>query len=336
MRPSSKPSSAGRGLGLTESLQAATLAVLRAQGLEPDECQSSILRASASRPIVRYRVRCREVTSGAAIERVLIGKVHRRGDGGKAYAYMAQLWHGGFGAGQPLRVPEPVAYVEELRLLLEAEAEGILLAEHVDDPGVERHAVESIGRWLAKLHGSRMRGLPRIPATVEAVRLRAYGDALERASTGSRRRLRSLMEATIGSVVPLVAETPVPVHGDFQPRKIYVSTDAVTVIDFDRCGLAHPARDLGHFIAHSMTMSHTRTGSFNLSRPWIDGFLHGYANAAGRRALEDLAPFVARAFLEILHYRLVVRPVRDAGFVPTWLDECDRWLAHSPTTAPGP
>jgi hypothetical protein len=32
------------------------------------------------------------------------------------------------------------------------------------------------------------------------------------------------------------------------------------------------------------------------------------------------------AFLHILHYKLCVLPVRDASFVPEWLDRCEQWL----------
>ena len=57
----------------------------------------------------------------------------------------------------------------------------------------------------------------------------------------------------------------------------------MTVIDFDRFALAHPARDVGHFIGQSMTMSYTRTGSFEEIEPWNMAFLKEYAGLTSRK-----------------------------------------------------
>jgi aminoglycoside phosphotransferase (APT) family kinase protein len=122
----------------------------------------------------------------------------------------------------------------------------------------------------------------------------------------------------------------VPTHGDFQPKNILVAGSRVTVIDFDRFALAHPARDLGHFVAQSTTMAAARTGSLSTTRAWNDAFLDEYRRHAPPEALVALNVFTARSLLEILYYRLVVRPVRDPGFVPAWVDECERCLEATP------
>ena len=99
------------------------------------------------------------------------------------------------------------------------------------------------------------------------------------------------------------------------------------VIDFDRAAYAPAARDIGHFIGQTLTMGASRHGHLGATATWLDAFLHGYAAGGGEPAAAAAAPaYVARTFAEVLFYRLVVRPMPDRSFVPTWLDVCEHSL----------
>ncbi|MFP5371823.1 MAG: phosphotransferase family protein, partial [Actinomycetes bacterium] len=221
---------------------------------------------------------------------------------------------------------QPLAYLSGPRLLLQTLAAGPSLYRFLDDLPAGARAVTMTGRWLAKLHNVRLGdGSELLDPVREAARLATFRDALVTACPWAATRVSRLVEqvTTDGTATgPLV-----PTHGDFQPKNVHVIADRVTVIDFDRFALAEPARDLGHFVAQSMTMSYVRTGSFDAVQAWNRAFLDAYVAEAPPRALAGMAVATVRSMLEILYYKLVVRPVRDASFLGAWLDECDRCLA---------
>jgi hypothetical protein len=78
-------------------------------------------------------------------------------------------------------------------------------------------------------------------------------------------------------------------------------------------------------------MAAARSQGFDATaRAWCDALLDGYVQEGGSQAVEATPAYVSRTFLEVLFYRLVVRPVADGSFAAQWLDECDAWLDQCP------
>jgi hypothetical protein len=290
------------------------------------------LKPSSSRPVLRYAVTYYDQERKVPVQKVLIGKGYYRGDGSLTFQAMNQLWLNGF-AHDHLTIPEPLAYLAELSLLLQAQAPGKALYLYLDDPATALEFVRLTARWLAKLHRAGIDS-PRVllPAQDEE-KLATYRAALVQACPRFAERLADLTDRTVASLTALPPGQVVPTHGDYQPKNILMHRNRVTVIDFDRFALTHPARDLGHFLGQCMTMSYVRTGSFEAIEPWNAAFLGEYERLMGSAALPALPAFIARTFLEVLYYKLVVRPVKDAYFLAPWLDECERWLDHPPAPA---
>jgi Ser/Thr protein kinase RdoA (MazF antagonist) len=257
--------------------------------------------------------------------KVIIGKGYYRDDGAMTFHAMSQLWSDGFAAGH-LTIPEPLAYVLELSLLLQGRAPGKSLYLSLDNPANALKLVRLTARWLAKLHQTRVAGVPVLQPEQEDEKISTYRNALLETCPRFAPRLKVLAGRILSSFKRLRASQSVPTHGDFQPKNIHILRNRVTVIDFDRFALAPPARDLGHFIGQCMTMSYVRTGSFQAIEPWNTAFLEEYVGLTSLEVLAALPVFVARTFLEVLYYKLVVRPVKDPYFLPAWLDECERWL----------
>jgi hypothetical protein len=180
------------------------------------------------------------------------------------------------------------------------------------------------GRWLAALHGADVDELPGVDVDAIRRQLLRFEGGLRTAMGADWARMRRCIEA-LAAAWPLSAEVVVT-HGDFQPKNIFVDDAHVTVIDFDRCALAPPARDLGHFLVQSMTMSFVRCGTFDRITGWNDAFLEGYLGRPGPPSVDGLALAITYSLIEIMYYRLFVKPVRDPSFVPAWLDECERQL----------
>lgn len=301
---------------------------LSARGWQVERCQGRVLRASRSRPILRYRVTYVDQGRELSVEKIVIGKAYYRGDGAGTFDFMRQLWVNGFADDPALTIPEPMAYVPELHLLLQAQAAGKPLYSHLDDPDAALDHVRVTGRWLAKLHGTAVGHAGSLPEDFEERKLSTYRDGLAAAVPGWAVGISGLTSAVLSALRALPERAPVPTHGDFQPKNIYVTKERATVIDWDRFALAHPARDVGHFLGQCMTMSYVRAGSFERIRSWNDAFMEEYTAGSPAALGAALPIYVVRTFLEILHYKLVVRPVADPAFVPVWLDECERLVAE--------
>lgn len=290
----------------------------------PVRVRRRVLKESTGRPVVQYRY---TTVDGAAASRVtVVSKGYYRGDGAATFAAMEQLWSAGFGEDARLTISQPLAYLSAPRLLLQTMAAGPSLYRFIDDPPTGARAVRMTGSWLAKLHNTALADGPLLDRNREAARLETFRDALAVACPSHSARIGGLSERV--ALDHEVTDAPlVPTHGDFQPKNVHISRGRVTVIDFDRFAVAEPVRDVGHFVAQSMTMSYVRTGSFAAIEEWNRTFLEAYGRSAPPQALAGLAVATVRSMLEILYYKLVVRPVRDPSFLAAWLDECDRCLS---------
>ena len=313
------------------------LASAAGQGWEVKDCHGQVLQASRHRPVVSYRVNYEHAASTESVLKIVIGKAYYRGDGASTFELMRRLWANGFSSENRLCIPEPIAWIPAKQLLLQGKARGRPLYDHLPTPEEGIARVRHAGRWLAKLHSADVgpASVP-LPRSFEADKLTVYADALAERHPDLGGRAQAVA-ATAAAVLATAGTGPVvPTHGDFQPKNIYVNRRQTTVIDFDRHAVAPAARDLAHFIGQCMTMSWVRTGSFERIAPWNEAFLAAYTTGAprtpgttGRRAgLETLPAYLARTFLEILYYKLVVKPVADPCFAPAWLDQCEQWAAE--------
>jgi hypothetical protein len=301
------------------------LKVLAARGLDVRSCRVRALRSYRARSILCFSLTCFDPDRGSLVRRNVIGKGYADVDGAATFEILRELWQAGFGADRRRTISEPMAYVPALGLLLQDRAPGKSLHRYLGHPARAIDEVRRTAEWLAKLHSMRVARAAALPLSYEEERVRRYGQVLGRLFPGFARRIERIAGRVTASLKALGAALCVPTHGDFQPKNIHACADRITVFDFDRFALAHPARDLGHFIGQSMTMSYERTGTFREIEPWNAAFLEEYARRARRDAASALPIFVSRTFLEVLHHKLFVYPVRDPSFLPTWLDECERW-----------
>ena len=311
---------------LAEQLMDLPDTALSGTGLVLQSCKAQVLKTSKSRPILRYIVTCLDREKAAPVRRLIIGKGCYRHDGNKVFGFMRRLWSEGFAEDRSLTIPEPIAYLPEQKLLLQGRAQGRALYEYIDHPPEALEPVNLTARWLAKLHKTRVTGVPVLPMEYEEMKLHTYRDVLMRICPQFATRVESIAERILSSLEALDPRQVVPTHGDFQPKNVYILRNRVTVIDFDRFALAHPARDVGHFIGQSMTMSYARTGSFEEIEPWNTAFLKEYAGFTSPEAWSAVPIFVARTFMEVLKHKILLEPAKNAHLLPAWLDECERWL----------
>jgi tRNA A-37 threonylcarbamoyl transferase component Bud32 len=290
------------------------------EDLEPSRVtvlDASVLRPSRRRPVLRWTVAVQQRNSTSRPLRV-IGKGYLEGGGRQAYELLGALRAGGLD-GHHLQVPQPFGFDPVRQLLAQEEAPATTLHELIQDPDEALPAVARVGSWLARLHAVPVPLLPHLPPRFEQDALESYADRLALEIPAIAPRVRELITQTLGGLA--THQSPLVVtHGDFQPKNVHLDDVRVMVIDFDRAALAPPARDLGHFVAQTLTMGASRHGALAALRPWTETFLQAYVAAGGSAAALDLTPvYVGRTFAEVLFYRLVVRPVPDRSFIPAWL-----------------
>ena len=286
--------------------------------------EGEVLRPSRHRPVVRWIVT--EASPAGTRRYPVIGKVFGRGGGVEAYQLLCRLWAAGFDGRHA--VPRPLGYESERSLLLQSEAPPRTLHDGLGDLSASLPDVRRVGAWLAAFHATPDLGLAELEPDFEPRKVSSYTAALATHRPELAARLGEVEVAVLRGL-PGAGDAPlVATHGDFQPKNIHLDSSTVVVIDFDRAALAPAARDLGHFVGQSLTMSAARAGRFEpAARRWTDALLDGYLAAGGSREAVDGTPaYVARTFLEVLFYRLLVRPVADTSFAEGWLDECEGWL----------
>lgn len=289
--------------------------------------KTSVLHASRSRPVVRWDLTVQD-RAGRRSPLPVVGKGFTAGGGLEAWWLLRRLHELGFDDAV-LRVPQPYGYDPTRRLLAQEVAPAGSLHDLIDgNLRASTQAVRRVARWLARLHAvTGVVGVPTLAADFETTKLGGYALALSEVLPAAASRISDLTGATLAKVADAATDPPVLTHGDFQPKNVHLDSSRVVVIDFDRAALAPAARDLGHFLGQTITMVAAAHGDLETASPWTAAFLEEYVASGGDpRAVRSTAGYVARTFAEVLHYRLVVRPVRSRSFVPAWLAAWERHL----------
>jgi aminoglycoside phosphotransferase (APT) family kinase protein len=234
----------------------------------------------------------------------------------RAFRIMTELTAHGFDVGR-YRIPRPIDEDAGSMTLIEESLRGKSLYDRLRaDPVTEgREWLVMAARWLAKLHGCRLRLTPSDEfLKKEERRLPRY---LER-FTDIRHQFSGRVEEIVAIILKeerqLAKEkagTFVQGHGDYHLKNIFVCQDRVTAylaaIDFAGSAVMPPAFDVGCFLAQFSNQLH---GFPEIRSAYPDDiFLDAYTEAAGgvtagfRRQVEL---FRARINLSIAAYLIKV------------------------------
>ena len=225
----------------------------------------------------------------------LIGKVYAA-DSEHVYRAMDKLRDAGFTREAETSIPQPIAYVPLLNLLLQEKVTG-LAAKKIFGYGGQRLravAAERCARWLAQFHSlSPLSGPVRSVDKILARSLRAAGVVSEKGGllANKAERLFDGLKAHASNLptTPLRAG-----HGDFGSYHIVFADARTVTIDWDLYDLADPARDVARFI-----VSLERQALHRLSAPQAMDeatrlFLQTYL-ASGGSPVEVSLPFYKAA-----------------------------------------
>jgi aminoglycoside phosphotransferase (APT) family kinase protein len=205
-----------------------------------------VLRRRKQRCVLRYRM---TVEDGAG-RRIwpVIGKVYKADQGEAVTDLMRRLWEQGFDrdAADTVAIPEVVAYLPRLALLLQEEIGGEPVKNALGTPQAET-ALRQMAVSLAKLHRTPLQWGE--PFTMH--------DHLRRCHPRPQ-VLRDRCPELRGAVDEILAEAvrleqaygsaPALIHGDFHMGQVHTAPGRTWMIDFDACCVADPAADLGNVL----------------------------------------------------------------------------------------
>lgn len=227
----------------------------------------------------------------------IVGKFKRSLRGKETFDIARHLWENGFGAPGRLRICQPIAYLEEWRLLLLYYAGGISLRDLLA-AGHESFAscVTQAAQWLAKLHqivisGTRVRSVENETRKVENIyeRMAKKHPSLDtRAHWVVKEILQRIQSLNSGSFRMI--------HGDYLGKNILSDGSNMTVIDLGKMALFDPAKDIGKFIGN-MTIKAWRYGTNFDTANLRDRFLKGYAQEISNGFSQRIAAYEALPYL---------------------------------------
>lgn len=263
---------------------------------DPDELTRALSEALPQEPplrgaratLLRYRPHRRAtflVAAWAGRRRVrYVAKVYH--DLGKASAVYAETRRLGFrlaAAGGTVVLADPVALLPASRTVLQRVVTGRPLDQFLGDRrgagGGLPDLVGCVAAALAALHASPQVSARERPVAAELARFARRAEAVATVRPGLGARLLTVC-AELDRRGRELPSTLGLVHGDGKPSQFLLCADGIALLDFDHCGLADPASDVGTFLAalrHRAVVGAAPAGAHVLEA----AFLGGYAKVAG-------------------------------------------------------
>jgi aminoglycoside phosphotransferase (APT) family kinase protein len=261
-------------------------------------CDVKILRfRPARRCTLRLNVWLRKNESGAIYKRVLYGKIyHDLEKAGHVFQQMLSLSSSVPAKNGHISFATASAFLPDLAMVLQDPIEGIpldsLISCETEESG-SRGLVGTIAAAsaLAALHTSGLAaGKPR-SINSELARFKKRGARIGQVNPELGEDIIKLADALSAWLDTLGkwGATTCLIHGDCKPAQFLIRDGQAALLDFDHCGMADPAVDVGTFLATLQQMKVKQTMK-NRGKParcteWLPGlkqqFLEAYCSASG-------------------------------------------------------
>lgn len=239
----------------------------------------------------------------------VIGKVFKDHRGLELQAMYCDLWANGFArnAIDGITVPEPLAYIPSMRMLVQEYVPGETLEESIDSSDFMTRISQSAAA-IAKLHSSAIHPVKRRTLNDELTQLTRFCADLiiqrpEYANSFSRQ-----LDALCGLASDAALGDPVPSHRDYYYSQILFADRRVTLMDLDLLAYADPALDVGNFIAHLRFLGLQKRFDVRALDDAASHFLEEYLQMArGLRVsafLSSLAFYENATYFRLLHVAL--------------------------------
>jgi hypothetical protein len=296
------------------------------------------------RCVVKFTVRLSGV-AGNPHQRVVFGKFFADDRGAEVYRDIQILWEISCRSGC-LRVPEPLGYDPERRMLVMAEAPGqrdlniwikCLEKQQPLPPGVDLGRLERcmtvVAAALSELHR----------ASIHPGKSRTFRDFLTDACR-ELEPLRSGHPALVREIERLLEqlqrrrphhERLVPCHGGFRHKQLVGNDQYLTLIDWDGLTLAHPALDAASFLCRLRHEPITQPGKSQALEGLAEVFRREFLAYEPEISPYELALYEALVLMDLI-LRALRRPERRehvANHTPRLVAEVERLLDRQENSA---
>lgn len=240
------------------------------------------LRRRKQRCVLRYRVHS-EGEAGAHSQN-WIGKIFKADAGAPVTDLMRLLWDAGFqrGAEDGVSIPEVVAYLPRLSLLLQEEIGGIPVKDHLMTDQAEP-ALRAMARALVKLHRSPVRVGPTYRIHDHLRRCHPRPNVLRERCPELRPAVDEILREAKRLEDAYAGFAPALVHGDFHMGQVHVGDGRTWLIDFDACCVADPAADVGNVLVFLKGKARKIPSAPLLADAFQDEYFRAMPSEIGRR-----------------------------------------------------
>ncbi len=281
----------GLALALNHETMRAQLAAVR-EGEDFSRVRHRVLKHTpGKRCVIEYVLDANGEPHGS---QRLIGKIYRKERGEVIFENLRQLWQAG-GAGMSFGMPEPLAYLPDMRMVLQRVVPGRQLLDFSENDDLST-AVRYVAENLAALHG----------LAVSAGEKKSLDDHIRKyCHPGPQALIEACPQAAplVENILAGMAQetslngAPIcPVHGDLNLAQIFIAGDRAFFIDLDGFCFSHAALDAGNFLITLQV--HFGGKSDELRRIFLEGYLSRRPpqTLAGLRAYQALA-YLRRAVI---------------------------------------
>lgn len=229
----------------------------------------SDLRIESCRPqVLRYHpgLRCTigyhltytsDRASGQSWPTFVVAKTYDGEKGRNAYDCMQALWDSPLARSAAVRIAEPLAYVPELKLLVQGPIPAEQTLQELLESALHADTLEMLADLddymrkaaigLAELHSAGV-GIGKVHDWKdELAGVRAFVQRLAVAVPGLARAATPLFTRLEALATLCPSDSPVPTHGTFRPSQVLLDQGQIGFIDFDSFCQAEPAMDLALF-----------------------------------------------------------------------------------------
>ena len=227
----------------------------------------------------------------------MIGKVYAK-DRADVYRFMEALNRAGFDRAAQFSIPQPIGYLPDLYLLLQAKVRGVKAKEIFltgDDPA-RAMASEQCAGWLARFHAAAPQWGPVLRTEKFLRRCEAKRRHLSDQGADLYFKSSQLFEELEASRASL-ADTPMCAgHGDFGYHQVIFAEGRTVVCDWDVYDVCDPARDVARFIVALKRLALKNLGSIRELDGAAEIFLKKYRDSGGPSLPEEQVRFFNAAY----------------------------------------
>jgi hypothetical protein len=186
-------------------------------------------------------------------ENIVFAKLYEDELGAHCFQVNRELWNTGFNRSRRYRVPEPLGFLSDHALLLMRAVPGTPLGAVFDGDSTIDLIAGSVeaAEWLAALHLSTSR-VGNSDSDWDSLKLFRLSSRVIKAVAARPEKLdmvREQLDKLEQRVTKLAANRfSVFTHGRYHHDHVFLSPEATSVIDLDRCRPSDPAKDAAEFI----------------------------------------------------------------------------------------